>query len=103
MMNRFDYAFKYSIKELKRLFSNTPFLEVKIQELRGDEVKVKSLEEFVDVCDKLRLLVEYSTDKESGDVRFLTRYQGRTLVYEIGIDELYEAVNRIRELKESVV
>ncbi|MBO8174410.1 MAG: hypothetical protein H0Z18_04045 [Thermococcus sp.] len=103
MVNRFDYAFKYSMRELKRLFPNTPFLEVKMQELEGDEVKVKSLEEFIDVCDKLRLLVEYSIDEENGSVRFLTKYQGRTLVYETGIDELYKAVNRIRELKESVV
>lgn len=28
---------------------------------------------------------------------------GRNIVYEAGIDELYKAVNRIRELKESVV
>ncbi|ADT84045.1 hypothetical protein [Thermococcus barophilus] len=103
MVSRSDYAFKYSMRELKRLFPNTPFLEVKMQELEGDEVRVKSLEEFIDVCDKLRLLVEYSVDDENGSVRFLTKYQGRTLVYEIDINEFYKAVSRIRELKESVV
>lgn len=57
MVSRFDYAFKYSMRELKRLFLDTP-LEVKIQELEGDEVKVKSLEKFIDACDKLELIRE---------------------------------------------
>ena len=74
-----------------------------MQELEGNEVKVRHLEEFIDVCDKLRLLIEYSIDEESGNVRFLTKYQGRTLIYETDADELYKAVNKIRELKESVV
>jgi len=90
------YALKYSVNELKRLFPHIPFLEINEPEFTRDEIRVKSLEEFMNACDRLKLLVGYSLDIENGKARFLTTYQGTLLVIEITAEELYKATNRLR-------
>ncbi|WP_461866257.1 hypothetical protein [Thermococcus sp.] len=104
MLKGDEYLFQFSIRELKRLFKNAPFLEVEENfEKELPVIRVKSTEEFLDVCDKLNLLVEYVLNKESRMVRFSTSYQGRLLVNEISLDELSTLINRMREIKESVI
>ncbi|AIF69558.1 hypothetical protein PAP_05790 [Palaeococcus pacificus DY20341] len=94
---------KYAIVELKRLFPNAPFLGIRSEVFEGTQVKVESLEELLDVCNKLNLLVEYYLDEDTGKVHFSTAYQGRIFVHECIVEELYDITNRLRELKESVV
>lgn len=94
--------FKYAIGELKRLFPNAPFLGIR-EEKSGNAVEVDSLEELLDVCDKLRLLLEYYLDEESGRAVFITSHGGRLFVHECEVRELYNEVARIKELKENVV
>lgn len=90
------YALKYSVNELKRLFPHVPFLEVNEPEFTRDGIRVKSLEEFMNACDQLKLLVGYSFDIDNGKVMFLTTYQGTLFVIEIAAEELYKATNRLR-------
>lgn len=96
--------FKYSMTQLKYLFKNTPFLEVG-REFGGNMpvIEVKDTAEFLDVCNKLRLLVEYNYNPETGKVRFSANYGGRLLRNEISVEELKKVVDRLVELRESVV
>ncbi len=104
MFKEDEYLFQFSIRELKRLFKNAPFLEVEENfEKELPIIRVRSTEEFLDVCDKLNLLVEYVLNKETRIVRFSTSYQGRLLVNEITLDELSTLINKMREIKESVI
>ncbi|NPA48171.1 MAG: hypothetical protein GXO14_05970 [Thermococci archaeon] len=101
-----DMKLKYIMQQLKRVFKDVPFLEVE-EESHSDSpssaVAVKDTGEFLDVCNKLRLLVEYSFHRGQRTVRFVASYGNRLFVHELDIDSLYSKVERLVEMAESRV
>jgi len=97
---------KYIMQQLKRIFKDTPFLEVERASHEGSPsgaVVVKDTGEFLDVCNKLKILVEYSIDRKQRTMKFVASYRNRLFVHELGIDSLYNKVERLVEVAESRV
>ncbi len=101
-----DMKLKYIMQQLKRIFKDIPFLEVEETShasIAREALVVKDTGEFLDVCNKLKLLVEYSFQGESRMMRFVASYGSRLFIHEIDLDSLYEKVERLVEIAESTV
>ncbi len=99
-----DMKLKYIMQQLKRIFKDIPFLEVEeSSHVPSSSLIVKDTGEFLDVCNKLKLLVEYSFHKDQRIMRFVASYGNRLFVHELDIDSLYNKVERLVEIAESRV